>query len=1152
MKSNFIIVALTVIILTIITFLLYDLHNSSENEITNRFNAQQLTAANQIAREIKSFLCKRAQGIEILSSLTSLQQQEMKPLISDIQNYFGHVKDNNVKAISVYDEKGTILYSTAKAVIGRNYRQLDYFQWAMKKENKGKQFISSLIQKTDNKTQPLAYFRFLIVSPIYQVQANKFVGIITETIDLKEVLTSFLPLVSPYTAKENVWILDEDGTVLFQSEHPEMVLRNIKQRDQSCMKCHTSFDYVERILTAKKGNFGYRLKEKPKKLASFTSLEFKNISWTIVLNLPSEEVTGFLAKQNRSTLILIGLIALVLIGGSLKIYQSNRLKVKAEENVKELREKQTFNLILESAGEGIFGLDLNGYHTFVNPAAAALLGYKIEELVGKHSHSIWHYALPTGEPYPCEDCHIYATLHDGTSHSGEEYFWRKDRTGFPVDFSTTPVLENDKVIGAVVIFRDITERKKMEISLLQQLNFSKALNEIANIIVSSEDSSAILEKTTDILGEALSVARCLIYDANFTTNKLTAFSERLDPKSSDIKPTKGVYPIDVFISGITEMRKTKQYLTSHFDNINPVLLKDHSDKILHEQMSIKSALWYPFAFYPDGYHLLVLNETHHKREWTNEEVNFLDSVSHQVSIALEKIRLLEAKKHSEVEIKMLATSLKRINECVSITDNENTILFVNEAFLKTYGYSEEEVLGKNITIVSSLNSPLKAVGEVLPATLQGGWNGELINRRKDGSEFPIYLSTTIIEKKDGKPEYLIGIAIDITERKQAERELIKAKEKAENANSVKDGFIQNISHEIRTPLNGILGMTSVIKEIFSPYITEEEATFFEAIDKSSRRIIRTVDMILNFSRLQSNDFTIAPQEINLSSICEKLCAEFQEAAKQASLELTYEDNLGDVILYADEYTVTHSISDLLDNAIRFTKKGFVKVSLFAGTNNEVKLEIKDSGIGIKEAYLEHLFEPYRQEDMGYSRAYEGVGLGLPLAKKFLELNNASISVVSKKGEGTTFTIAFVKTMNPKKEIAVPKKIINNSIPAVRERNETVLIVEDDLINRNMITRFLKGYYHSLSVSSSDEALHTLKTNSVDIILMDISIRGSKNGLELTEELKALKEYQLIPVIAVTAHAFDQDRKNASEAGCDAFLPKPFTKESLLQIIGKFI
>ncbi|NCQ17619.1 MAG: PAS domain-containing protein [Ignavibacteria bacterium] len=121
------------------------------------------------------------------------------------------------------------------------------------------------------------------------------------------------------------------------------------------------------------------------------------------------------------------------------------MKAKAETEAEKLRGQQAFNLILESAGEGIFGLDLNGNHTFVNPKAAELLGFKIEELIGKHSHTLWHHTRPNGEPYPGKECHIYATLHEGISHTGEEYFWRKDGTGFSVDFSTTPFRKPEKL-----------------------------------------------------------------------------------------------------------------------------------------------------------------------------------------------------------------------------------------------------------------------------------------------------------------------------------------------------------------------------------------------------------------------------------------------------------------------------------------------------------------------------------------------------------------------------------------------------------------------------------------------------------------------------------------------------------------------------------
>ena len=177
------------------------------------------------------------------------------------------------------------------------------------------------------------------------------------------------------------------------------------------------------------------------------------------------------------------------------------------------------------------------------------------------------------------------------------------------------------------------------------------------------------------------------------------------------------------------------------------------------------------------------------------------------------------RKQAEEEIAMLAHSLRSINECVSITDLENKILFINESFSKTYGYDQNELIGKHISKVRSLNKQTELNEEILPATLEGGWHGELWNKRKDGSEFLLQLSTTIIRDKNGKPLGLVGVASDITQHKIAEKELIAAKEKAEESDKLKTAFLANMSHEIRTPMNGILGFTELLKE---PLITGEE------------------------------------------------------------------------------------------------------------------------------------------------------------------------------------------------------------------------------------------------------------------------------------------------------------------------------------------
>ena len=502
---------------------------------------------------------------------------------------------------------------------------------------------------------------------------------------------------------------------------------------------------------------------------------------------------------------------------------------------------------------------------------------------------------------------------------------------------------------------------------------------------------------------------------------------------------------------------------------------------------------------------------------------------------------------------ILANALKSVNECVSITDTENKFIFVNQSFLKTYGYTEDELIGKQLNIVRSQNNPSELVEQILPNTLRKGWQGELWNKRKDGSEFPIHLSTKAFNDKDGNHIGRIGVALDITERKLAEKELIKAKEKAEESNILKDAFIANMSHEIRTPLGGILGLSSIIKDLYAEHISQEDEELFAGIENSSRRIIRTVDMILNYSRIQTGEFPVSLKQLTLYSVCENLVREFRNATNNKLLKLSLESRCSKTTtIFGDEYSITNAISNLIDNAIKYTNKGFINVIIYKGNNDEVLLDIEDSGIGIGEEYINHIFDPYQQENVGYGRAYEGIGLGLSIVKKFLDLNNADIFVKSEKGKGSTFTINFGKALKASEE-----KINVKNTNVISDKLETtnkplVLIVEDDSVNQMTIKIFLRNLYNTFIADSAERALEIIKNNKVDIILMDISIKGNKNGLELTKELKASKEYSKIPVIALTAHAFDTDRENSIKAGCEEYISKPFLKEVLLETIGRFL
>jgi PAS domain S-box-containing protein len=521
-------------------------------------------------------------------------------------------------------------------------------------------------------------------------------------------------------------------------------------------------------------------------------------------------------------------------------------------------------------------------------------------------------------------------------------------------------------------------------------------------------------------------------------------------------------------------------------------------------------------------------------------------------------RDITKRKRAEEALELAQSEMKNLIQNVddaifSFDAVQNKMLIVSPAHEKVFGYPTSEFFNNSQLWYELVVPEDKSIIDAGYPILYAGnsLQHEVRITHPKGQIRWIEARMNPILDVSGKLVRIDGIISDITERKNSEKELIESKEKAESANKLKDAFIANISHEIRTPLNGILGMSSLIRETFRDNIKKEEEELFEGMDYSCQRLIRTVDMILNYSRIQVGEFPIFRKNLELSAICINLVAEFAIAAKNKSLKLTFQNNYGDTNLFADEYSISMAISNLIDNAIKYTEKGFVNVILYKGENDDIMLDIKDTGIGIDQEFLEKMFEPYHQEQMGYGRAYEGIGLGLSLVKKVLGLNNSKLFVESKKGEGTTFSINFGKAVQSLDKMAETAMGVNVP-PAPEElRKEVVLLVEDDLMNQVTIRRFIENKYNVIITDSSDEAREIVKKGKIDIILMDISIKGSKNGLELTKELKSSKEFSHIPIIAVTAHAFEKDKQNSLEAGCDSYLAKPFTKKTLLDRIADY-
>lgn len=244
------------------------------------------------------------------------------------------------------------------------------------------------------------------------------------------------------------------------------------------------------------------------------------------------------------------------------------------------------------------------------------------------------------------------------------------------------------------------------------------------------------------------------------------------------------------------------------------------------------------------------------------------------------------------------------------------------------------------------------------------------------------------------------------ERLQYVKEIVASKEEAERSNRLKSDFLAQMSHEIRTPVNTILSFSSLLKESLEDKLEEDLKDSFKIIENGGNRLIRTIDLILNVSQIQSGNLTLTPTKLNIISLLKNIVSEFKHSALKKDLSISFESDVKKLMLFADSYTITQIFANLIHNSIKYTSEGSINITAEENNKKQIIVKVKDSGVGMSDDYLTQLFDPFSQEETGYTRKFEGTGLGLTLVRKYCELNNAEISVTSKKNKGSTFIVKF--------------------------------------------------------------------------------------------------------------------------------------------------
>lgn len=387
----------------------------------------------------------------------------------------------------------------------------------------------------------------------------------------------------------------------------------------------------------------------------------------------------------------------------------------------------------------------------------------------------------------------------------------------------------------------------------------------------------------------------------------------------------------------------------------------------------------------------------------------------------------------------------------------------------------------------------------------------------------------------------------VIEKEMSKQELIEAKNTAEEMNRLKSNFLANMSHELRTPLIAILGYAEILQaEVEKLEWTE----MVDTISQSGKRLLETLNLILDLSKIESDKVQINYKKINLADEVIEIINLLNPVAVKKGLSLSVDIKEKEIMANIDKRLFHSVLSNLLHNGIKYTNEGSIKVELSNVISNEKSfalIKVSDTGIGISKEDQKIIFDEFRQVSQGYNRNYEGAGLGLSITKKFIEKMGGQISVDSETGKGSMFTVLFPIENDIKlKEESDPKT--NNDKPGAHsfsQNKNRALVIDDDPASRRIMSLFLKNELQIDSASTSEEAISFINSNHYSLVFMDISLGKGTNGVDLMKTLRKINGCSDTPIIAVTAHAMMGDKEKFLSSGFNDYLSKPFSKNDLL-------
>jgi PAS domain S-box-containing protein len=696
---------------------------------------------------------------------------------------------------------------------------------------------------------------------------------------------------------------------------------------------------------------------------------------------------------------------------------------------------------------------------------------------------------------------------------------KNGRTVWVTDYTTIIKDSAGKLQGFIGYIIDITDLKRAE-------NVITALYDISKAVNVAESQAAFLKRIHEALATIIDVKNFYIalYDREKDRITFPYYRDEKDDDFPSIEQASKSHSVKAWL-----IRQGKTIILKRNDLEH--LVKDADLKLVGSLPEVW--LGVPLIVNDEIIGTIAVQNYSEEQYYRQDDLQLLELISGQIAFALEQTK-------EKKPIERLATVPQNNPSPVVELDIDCEVWYINpagEQLLKSKGLSSGDVFkilppDCGAIIKNSLSNDMA----VVPSEVQIDgktllWSGHVL---PDLQLVQLY-------------------ATDITELKKTEMKLIAAKEQAQKSEQVKSHFLANMSHEIRTPLNSILGFSELVEAQLKDSIGSDEQFFFDTIRRSGKRLMRTVHEILDISQIEADTFKLKKTPFELLEIIQSIVVEFTPLAKKKNLKLNFKSSINGAYVFMDEHSIERAITNLIDNAIKYTNSGSINIQLDKEENIFI-LTVHDTGIGMSPMYLDELFDVFSQESSGFAKKYQGVGLGLALAKRYFDLNDVSIHVSSRKNEGTIFTIKFPEYT----EIAISHDRQSGTFDqedavfvSTTHKDWGILVVEDDKDAQQLINFYLRNEYNIWFAASVANAKSLIETYSIGLILLDLSLEGDEDGLNLVRQLRSEEKWRGMPVVAITAHAFITDREEALKAGCNDFITKPVSRSTLIEKIVQY-